>query len=105
MQTCLSDNYELLYCAVFLYTTLPNFTQFGKKENQFKMLNRDSIQIILLYTTAQTLHTKKTFYEQERRATYSQDIIWHHCNQHMAAHGKGTQLTPFTTGVPRPSST
>ena len=30
-------------------------------------------------------------------------MVWHHCTQQMAAHGKGTELTPSTTGVPRPS--
>ena len=30
-------------------------------------------------------------------------MVWHHCIQQMAAHGKGTQLTPCATGVPRPS--
>ena len=35
--------------------------------------------------------------------TYSQDMVWHHCIEQMAAHGKGTKLTPCTTGMPRPS--
>ena len=30
-------------------------------------------------------------------------MVWHHCTQQMAAHGKGTQLTPCLNGVPRPS--
>ena len=30
-------------------------------------------------------------------------MVWHHYTQQMAAHGKGTQLTPCATGVPMPS--
>ena len=47
------------------------------KYKWLEQLYRVSKQIILLYTTEQTVQIKNPLSVQERKATYSQGMVWH----------------------------